>query len=150
MVEESNRKTRVSVPAPSEITCFFLYCPGRDSRNRRTRRSIAVVRTYVPIQIHSRSANWHAMWLTRRTTHTPLLMIGNLLVSNLAGVNGCAKGSSMYPSRTALNRDTLASLSVPCTTRSLEADDPSGPTPPPRDRSRPGPPLRRRVLRLGI
>lgn len=86
----------------------------------------------------------------RRSTHAPLLIIGNLLVSNPAGVNDCANTSSRYPNRTALNRDTLASLSVFCTTLSLEADDASGPTPPPRDRSRPGPPLRRRVLRLGI
>lgn len=52
VVEENNRKTRVSVPAPSEMICFFVCCSGCDSINRETRRSIAVVRTYVPVQIH--------------------------------------------------------------------------------------------------
>lgn len=86
-----------------------------------------------------------------RATYIPLLMMGNLLVSKPGGVNACANGSSRYPNRTALNRDTLASLSVPCTTRSLE-DAPwlPGPPAPSRDRNRPGPPLRRNVLRLGI
>jgi hypothetical protein len=46
-------------------------------------------------------------------------MIGNLLVSSVDGANALANGSSMYPRFTALRRDTLASLSVPCTTRSL-------------------------------
>lgn len=84
----------------------------------------------------------------------PLLIMGYLLVSNPGGVNACAKGSSRYPNRTALSRDTLASLSVPCTTRSLEDAVLWAPwlsePPPPRDLNRPGPPLLRRVLRLGI
>lgn len=150
VVEENSRKTRVSVPAPSEIICFFTCCSICDSAKRETRRSIAVVRTYVPIQTQPRLVNCHPTSLIRRTTHTPLLIIGNLLVSDPAGVNGCANRSSIYPNRTALSRDTLASLSVFCTTRSLEADDASGPTLPSRDRRRPGPPLRRRELRLGI
>lgn len=77
-----------------------------------------------------------------RATYIPLLMMGNLLVSKPGGVNACANGSLRYPNRTALNRDTLASLSVPCTTRSLE-DAPwlPGPPAPPRDRNRPRPPL---------
>lgn len=117
-------------------------------RNKTINRSRSNVRSYPkPISISQLPSHFT---LIRRTTHTPRLIIGNLLVSNPAGVNGCANRSSIYPNRTALNRDTLASLSVFCTTRSLEANDASGPTPPPRDRRRPGPSLRRRLLRLGI
>lgn len=46
-VEAVNRKTRVSVPAPNEMICFFFW--GCDSTKRETRQSIAVVRTYVPV-----------------------------------------------------------------------------------------------------
>lgn len=117
-------------------------------RNKMINRSRSNVRSYARSFSISKLPSHFTHF--RRSTHAPLLIIGNLLVSNPAGVNDCANTSSRYPNRTALNRDTLASLSVFCTTLSLEADDASGPTPPPRDRSRPGPPLRRRVLRLGI
>lgn len=90
-----------------------------------------------------------------RTRRIPLLMIGNLLVPGPEAVRALAKGSSRYPSSTALRRETLASLSVPCTTLSLaEAPWPWSlevPVPaPPRPLRRPRPPPRRSVFRLGI
>jgi hypothetical protein len=77
---------------------------------------------------------------------SPLLIIGSRRVADPGGVNAVAYASSRYPSSTALRRDTLASLSVPCTTRSLPDGTVEPARPVPRSRPRP----RRSVFRLGI
>lgn len=46
-----SRKKRVSEPAPNDIICFFVMVDI--DRNRCTRLSIAVVRTYVPLSFLS-------------------------------------------------------------------------------------------------
>jgi hypothetical protein len=77
---------------------------------------------------------------------SPLLIIGSRRVADPGVVNAVAYASSRYPSSTALRRDTLASLSVPCTTRSLLDGALESARSVPRPRPRP----RRNVFRLGM
>lgn len=100
------RKGRVSEPAPREMICFRLF--GHESKNRLTRASIVDDRTYVPMEKVSFQVNVY------REQHwkVPLFMIGCRLTPTALGHRALEKGSSKYPSSTALSLDTLASVSV--------------------------------------
>lgn len=107
---------------------------------------MAVVLIYVPTRATQRHLHMHL-----KSMSVPRLMMGNLLIhlSVSEGTKAFAKGSSKYPTSTALSRETLASLSVFCTIASLAARSSSVPAGLPRRDARPPRELRS-VLRFGI
>ena len=147
-----SRKKRVSEPAPREMICLVV-CEGKEVRKRETRRSIAVVRTYVP----DGSGQQDTQARSLAVEAIPRLMMGNLLCTLWLATKYLAKGSSRYPTCTALSRETLASPSVACTILSLtccfssEMTSSSWPgLPRPLPRPMPDPRALREFKRLGM